>query len=499
MERGSAVIELERAAADHGPLDSGGLSQAVEDARPSPAGKLSPVVSPIRQEPPREHRWKTENVRMALYVFSLVSDAAALVLAFVLTDLLAQGPWLAVPDVGILLTALSLFVMFSISKEAQSVETLSDMSLGLERALAALAAAFAIQMMLFFLAKIGADISRAGFVVFFAGSAALLVVSRLVLKLAVDRLLDTGVTATLLLLDGPRIDPEPGMTVVDLGRRGLWPDLARPDSVTSISQLLDGYDRVVVACEERHFSAWSIFLQGSDVGGEIIVGTERTMGAIDIGRCSSRDTLVLSRGPLSFSSRVKKRAFDVLVSAALIIVLAPVLIAVAIAIKLDSPGPVLFRQTRVGKGNRCFRILKFRSMRVERSDPDGRVSAGRSDDRTTRVGAFIRRTSLDELPQLFNVLIGDMSMVGARPHALGSLAGSKLFWDINQRYWQRHAMRPGITGLAQVRGYRGPTDEIGDLENRLRCDLEYLSNWSLWLDLQILLQTFSVVVHEKAY
>lgn len=179
--------------------------------------------------------------------------------------------------------------------------------------------------------------------------------------------------------------------------------------------------------------------------------------------------------------------------------LGPVMLAVAAAIKLDSPGPALFRQTRVGKGNRCFQIVKFRSMRVDRADAVGAVSAGRSDDRTTRVGAFIRRTSLDELPQLFNVLLGEMSLVGARPHALGSLAGSQLFWEINQRYWQRHAMRPGITGLAQVRGFRGPTDEVRDLENRLRCDLEYLSNWSLMLDLQILLATFRVLVHEKAY
>ena len=442
---------------------------------------------------------RSENIRLGLYAFSLASDSAALVAAFLLTEWIAQGPWLAVPDIGILLAALSLFVMFSVSKEAQSVESLADYFLGLQRALTALAAAFVVQILLFFLVKIGSDISRAGFIVFFAASAMFLVASRLLLKLAVDRLLDGGVTSTLLLLDGPSIEPEQGMTVIDLSGGGLWPDLAKPDWVTSISRLLEGFDRVVVACEEEHFHAWSIFLQGSDMGGEIVVGSERTLGAVGIGRCSSRNTLVLSRGPLSFPSRVKKRAFDIAVSVTLIVLLGPVMLAVAAAIKLDSPGPALFRQTRVGKGNRCFQIVKFRSMRVDRADAAGAISAGRSDDRTTRVGAFIRKTSLDELPQLFNVLIGEMSLVGARPHALGSLAGSQLFWEINQRYWQRHAMRPGITGLAQVRGFRGPTDEVRDLENRLRCDLEYLSNWSLVLDLQILLATFRVLVHEKAY
>ena len=462
------------------------------------AGVLGSHRAEAADGQPRQ-RWTSENIRLGLYAFSLACDAIALVAAFVLTEWIAQGPWLAVPDIGILLAALSLFVMFSISKEAQSVESLADYFLGLQRALTALATAFVVQILLFFLVKIGADVSRAGFLVFFAASAVFLVVSRLLLKLAVDRLLDGGVTSTLLLLDGPRIDPEPGMTVIDLSGQGLWPDLLRPGWVTSISRLLEGFDRVVVACEEEHFHAWSIFLQGSDVGGEIVVGSDRTLGAVGIGRYASRNTLILSRGPLSLASRVKKRAFDILVSATLILLLGPVMLGVAVAIKLDSPGSVLFRQTRVGKGNRCFQILKFRSMRVDRADADGAVSAGRSDDRTTRVGAFIRKTSLDELPQLFSVLIGDMSLVGARPHALGSLAGSRLFWEINQRYWQRHAMRPGITGLAQVRGFRGPTDEIHDLENRLRCDLEYLSNWSLMLDLQILLATFRVLAHDKAY
>ena len=154
---------------------------------------------------------------------------------------------------------------------------------------------------------------------------------------------------------------------------------------------------------------------------------------------------------------------------------------------------------RVGRGSRQFRIYKFRSMSVQGTDHDGAKSAAKDDDRVTRVGRFIRRTSIDELPQLFNVIAGDMSLVGPRPHALGSLAGDDLFWRVDDQYWIRHALKPGLTGLAQVRGHRGATDTLEDLRLRVRSDLEYLTNWSLGLDVLILFQTVRVLVHPKAY
>lgn len=125
---------------------------------------------------------------------------------------------------------------------------------------------------------------------------------------------------------------------------------------------------------------------------------------------------------------------------------------------MEDGGPILFRQRRLGRGNRYFPIYKLRTMRVEGSDAEGSRSTGRDDDRITAIGKFLRRTSMDELAQLVNVLKGEMSIVGPRPHALGSQAGEKLFWQVDNRYWQRHSLRPGITGLAQVRGFRGATD-----------------------------------------
>jgi lipopolysaccharide/colanic/teichoic acid biosynthesis glycosyltransferase len=182
-----------------------------------------------------------------------------------------------------------------------------------------------------------------------------------------------------------------------------------------------------------------------------------------------------------------------------LIVLLPVFVLTAALIKLDSRGPVFFRQQRVGRGNALFEVYKFRSMHTDRGDAAGSVSASRDDDRITRVGRFIRATSVDELPQLLNVLFGSMSIVGPRPHALGSLAGQQLFWEVDERYWHRHALKPGITGLAQVRGFRGATHRRDDLTRRLQADLEYIVGWSVWRDFAILVSTARVVVHKNAF
>ncbi|MBO9518199.1 MAG: sugar transferase [Porphyrobacter sp.] len=209
--------------------------------------------------------------------------------------------------------------------------------------------------------------------------------------------------------------------------------------------------------------------------------------------------MVVASGPLGRPDQIVKRGFDLTFTVAALFILAPVLAVIACAIKLDSEGPVLFRQARVGWGNALFTVFKFRTMRIEVCDADGTVSASQDDDRVTRVGNFLRRTSLDELPQLFNVLLGSMSLVGPRPHALGSLAGQDLFWDVDERYWHRHALKPGITGLAQVRGFRGATREPADLTRRLQADLEYISGWTIGRDVQILMRTALVVVHPNAY
>ena len=184
-----------------------------------------------------------------------------------------------------------------------------------------------------------------------------------------------------------------------------------------------------------------------------------------------------------------KRAIDVVGAGAALIFLAPLFISVAIAVKVTSPGPVLFSQHRYGYRNKRFRIYKFRTMHMHLGDRAGTCQATRNDPRVTPIGRLLRNTSLDELPQLLNVLKGDMSLVGPRPHVPGMLASGILYEQLVPYYFQRHTVRPGITGLAQVNGCRGGTAHAADAIARIDYDLQYIENWSPWTDLKIILKT----------
>ncbi|CAN7568402.1 undecaprenyl-phosphate glucose phosphotransferase [Pseudomonas sp. GL-B-26] len=206
--------------------------------------------------------------------------------------------------------------------------------------------------------------------------------------------------------------------------------------------------------------------------------------------------LTLSETPLMGMRLFLKNLEDKVLAFLILVLATPLLVAVAIAIKLDSPGPIFFRQQRMGWSGEAFRIWKFRSMVVHQSE-DGIVKqAQKNDPRMTRVGAFIRRTSLDELPQLFNVLMGEMSLVGPRPHAIQH--DVQYSPDVSG-YFARHNIKPGITGLAQVRGYRGETRDIDQMIRRVDSDIEYINNWSLWLDFVILVRTVFAFSGKHAY
>jgi lipopolysaccharide/colanic/teichoic acid biosynthesis glycosyltransferase len=436
--------------------------------------------------------------RVVLYLLSLLLDCGSLIIGYLVALGFRDTQWLAAGDQPIIVLALPAFLMFEIAREVQSVETLESRALGTQRALGALMATALIVLALTFLIK-AEDISRLGFVITFGVAGVAIVVGKLVLDVVFSRWMGGHATATVIVQDGLLTTAQPGCDFVDVEALGLWPDLNAPASIDALSRIVAPYDRVVISCHFERRPAWATFLKSQDVGGEILLDRDLLHGAVAIGAYGDDDTLILSRGPLSLTSRLQKRTFDLAVSITALLVFAPLMLVVAILIKLESRGPVFFRQVRVGIGNRQFEILKFRSMRLESADSDGAVSTQRDDPRITRVGRFIRRTSIDELPQLFNVLRGDMSIVGPRPHALGSLAGENLFWEVTQAYWIRHALKPGITGLAQIRGYRGSTDSAEALVHRVRADLEYVSNWSLSLDMVILLRTANVLVHKNAY
>jgi Undecaprenyl-phosphate glucose phosphotransferase len=201
----------------------------------------------------------------------------------------------------------------------------------------------------------------------------------------------------------------------------------------------------------------------------------------------------LQRAALSPTEQAVKRAVDIVFSLLALIGLSPVLLAAAIAIRLDSPGPALFRQTRHGFNGRPFRIYKFRTMTVMENG-DIVPQAQKSDKRVTRVGRWLRRYSIDELPQMLNVFIGDMSMVGPRPHAS---AHDRYFTSTIEKYAFRHHVKSGITGWAQVSGARGETDTLEKMRRRVELDLWYINNWSIWLDFSIMIRTVFVVFSGK--
>jgi putative colanic acid biosynthesis UDP-glucose lipid carrier transferase len=206
--------------------------------------------------------------------------------------------------------------------------------------------------------------------------------------------------------------------------------------------------------------------------------------------------LTLSETPLTGTRLLLKAVEDFVLSALILIAVSPLLLVIAAAIKLDSPGPVFFKQSRNGWSGKTFNIWKFRSMHVHTPEAGEVKQATRNDPRVTRVGAFLRRTSLDELPQLLNVLGGSMSLVGPRPHAVQHDAEYSKRID---SYFARHNIKPGITGLAQVRGFRGETTDIEQMQRRVEADIEYINNWSLLLDLSILIRTIGALTGRNAY
>jgi undecaprenyl-phosphate galactose phosphotransferase/putative colanic acid biosynthesis UDP-glucose lipid carrier transferase len=201
----------------------------------------------------------------------------------------------------------------------------------------------------------------------------------------------------------------------------------------------------------------------------------------------------IQRAPLSAIERVVKRTMDILVTGPALAALIPIFFLTAIAIKLDSKGPVIFRQRRKGFNGKEFVMLKFRTMKVQEDGPVV-VQATREDPRVTPIGRFLRAASIDELPQLLNVLTGEMSLIGPRPHAL---AHDSYFEKILEDYAFRHHVKPGLTGWAQCNGSRGATPTVESIAERVKLDLWYVNNWSLWLDVQILIKTFFEVARKR--
>jgi len=213
------------------------------------------------------------------------------------------------------------------------------------------------------------------------------------------------------------------------------------------------------------------------------------LGKVEASHMGGHTFLNVVDRPLREGRWAIKAVEDRILAAIILTIISPVLLAVALAIKFDSPGPVFFRQKRYGYNNRLFEVWKFRTMHSHMTDANAQQLTRRNDPRITRIGAFLRRTSLDELPQFVNVLRGEMSIVGPRPHALAAKAGTQLYQDAVRYYDARHRVKPGITGWAQVNGWRGETDTVEQIVKRVEHDLYYIDNWSVTFDLWIIVRT----------
>jgi Undecaprenyl-phosphate glucose phosphotransferase len=296
---------------------------------------------------------------------------------------------------------------------------------------------------------------------------------------------DVKVVGVFAAEEGTASDPRDAHFVGGLG------DLARFRTTTRV-------DEIVVAMPCNEILSNEILGPAAPLGKLSPFATEIKVG-LDCSSVSGSGhapliLMPVHPRPLAGLPTVLKRAIDILGSAALIALTLPLMALIAAVVKLDSPGPALFRQQRYGFNRRPFRLYKFRSMHVEASPDPAVPQARRQDPRVTRVGRLLRRTSLDELPQLFNVLKGEMSLVGPRPHPTPL---DDRFAALIDGYVARHRVKPGITGWAQVNGWRGETDTLDKMQRRIEYDLRYIDNWSLLLDLRILCKTLVMALCDR--
>ena len=474
-------------------LSGSAMNADSETSRPGTFSKL-------RRAAPQLDRLAGKRLRRRkLTIWAFAVDLICIAVAYSVTSY----AWLDVHHVEqvsrILVSVLPIYLGISFNNRGHQTELLIDAFRSGWRAGTALAWAAATLLLVAFFMKIGAEFSR---LVFGFGTVLgiVLVVSwRSVLARIANRYLGPSPFATLCIYDDWPRGEFAGEGALDASAHGLSPDPADPAAIDHLGRVVMGMDSVVVHCPPEKRAQWAFVLKSLDVPSEIVTPELNALHPLAIGQRSGQTSLVLTSGPMPWNQRLLKRSFDLLITLLLMPLLVPFIAVVALLIKFDSPGPVFFKQDRIGLGNRKFSIFKFRSMRTDMQDDRARKLTQRDDPRVTKFGKFIRSTSIDELPQFINVLRGDMSLVGPRPHAELALAGERLYWEVDNAYWHRHVVKPGITGLAQIRGHRGNTFDEQQLRDRLNADLEYVSEWSLISDMKILLRTISVVFHKNAF
>jgi len=369
---------------------------------------------------------------------------------------------------------------------------------------------FLVLIALAYLLKISADYSRGWLLTWLALVSITMLLSRPASASLLRWLASTGYTARRIavvasgatgLRLAERLRQAAGVRIVgvfdEIGKDGQGKPRASIADLISIGQR-NQIDEVVVAlCNAPQPQTARLIDELSVLPVDVwLCPAEFDMPILGTSRLGALSLLQVKPKPIRDWGYVLKLTLDYVLGAISLILFAPLMLAVALAIKLDSPGPVLFKQRRHGYNHRLIHVYKFRTMRVA-EDGAVVVQARKDDDRVTRIGRFLRRTSIDELPQLFNVLKGEMSLVGPRPHAV---AHNQLYCARLERYANRHCVKPGMTGWAQIHGFRGPTEDPEKMRKRVQMDLYYIENWSISLDLKIIALTpFVGFVHRNAF
>ncbi len=444
-----------------------------------------------------------EVARLRLYLLSILIDIMVLGLAFTLANFLVLGSLQGEPGKphGVVMFAMiaPVYALIAINGGVYGIRMIGNGRASAFKAMWSLVQAAMLMLIIVYFGKIADQLSRLTFIVGLGLSAVGLFWARRLIDWCAIRLVGEVPHITVLLVDGVEIETPHDAWRVDAAQIGFDPVIGDAAMAERLAHGVGGAERVVVACPPERIEAWRIALTALSAKGEIMVPEMSRFVPAKVSTFADHPTVVVAGGPLLFRDRIVKRLLDLAIGVPATLLLSPLLIGGAIAVKLSGPGPVFFRQLRIGKDAKPFLILKFRTMHMAQTDQGAEKLTEKDDPRVTRIGAFLRRTSLDELPQLFNVLGGDMSIVGPRPHAPAAKAANSLYWEVDDRYWARHCIKPGMTGLAQVRGHRGPTDRHEDLINRLQSDLEYVTNWSIWRDLRIIAATLRVLAHDNAF
>lgn len=420
------------------------------------------------------------------------------------------------------LTAVATNVIFELLG-LYNLRALSSFIANMPRAVLGWTSAFAALVVAIFLLKMGADVSRVWLTAWYATGMAVLLANRIIVGWTIRNWAASGrlYQRAAIYGDGPvsdeliaQLENDPDHIVRIVGvfderneeravvakgypRLGGLPDLiafsrASRIDIVIVALPLTAEERLAGVAKALSVLPADIKLPAKSTTLRFSPRTYSHVGSVAM--------IDLYDKPISNWGTVSKWLFDKTVGLLALILLAPLLALVALAVKLDSRGPVLFRQKRYGFNNELIEVYKFRSMYIDRCDAAAAKLVTKDDPRVTRVGRIIRKTSLDELPQLFNVLLGDLSLVGPRPHALQAKAGTELYDEVVEGYFARHKVKPGITGWAQINGWRGETDTPEKIQKRVEHDLYYIENWSVFLDLYILAKTpWALLNSENAY